>query len=141
VEDNLAEEANSPDYAWTFPNTMLFTITSKTTVGYGHISPKTFEGQIFCIFYSLIGEKIIAWFDDCNDRNLQACLSSGFSWQTLATQWLMAPVDAQFRNYCERSTGLINKYLRQACGVEKTEGIPSMLRSEIESSWKWQPSW
>ena len=43
-----------------------------------------------------------------------------------------APVDAQFRNYSERSTGLIKKYLRQACGVEKNQSIPIMLRSEIE---------
>jgi hypothetical protein len=43
-----------------------------------------------------------------------------------------APVDAQFRNYSERSTGLIKKYLKQACGVEKNDTIPVMLRSEIE---------
>jgi hypothetical protein len=43
-----------------------------------------------------------------------------------------APVDAQFRNYSERSTGLIKKYLKQACGIEKNDTIPVMLRSEIE---------
>ena len=43
-----------------------------------------------------------------------------------------APTDAQFRNYSERSTGLIKKYLRQAAGVEKTENLPVMIRSEME---------
>ena len=43
-----------------------------------------------------------------------------------------APIDGQFRNYSERSTSLLKKYMRQSCGVEKKEGIPTMLRSEME---------
>ena len=43
-----------------------------------------------------------------------------------------APVDGQFRNYPERSTSLLKKYLRQSCGIEKRDGIPTMLRSEVE---------
>ena len=34
-----------------------------------------------------------------------------------------APVDSQYRNYCERSVGLIKKYLHQACGLEKKEAL------------------
>ena len=29
-------------------------------------------------------------------------------------------VDAQFRNYSERSTGLLKKFMKQTCGVGKT---------------------
>ena len=43
-----------------------------------------------------------------------------------------APGDSQYRNYCERSVGLIKKYLYQACGLEKNEALPVMLKTEME---------
>jgi len=62
ANNNYDGEVETWDYAWTFPNTLLFTITIMTTVGYGHISPKTFNGQVFCIFYSLIGLPLFMFF-------------------------------------------------------------------------------
>ncbi|CAB4062937.1 unnamed protein product [Lepeophtheirus salmonis] len=50
------------DYSWTFANSLLFTITIMSTIGYGHISPKTFTGRFFCIFYSLIGIGLLLVF-------------------------------------------------------------------------------
>ena len=47
---------DSWEYDWDFPKAWLFTITIMTTVGYGHISPKTFWGKMFCIVYALIGK-------------------------------------------------------------------------------------
>ena len=44
------------EYDWDFPKAWLFTITIMTTVGYGHIAPKTFGGKMFCILYALIGK-------------------------------------------------------------------------------------
>ena len=43
-----------------------------------------------------------------------------------------APVDSQFRNYSERSTGLLKKFMKQMCGIGKTETVPTLLRSEME---------
>ncbi|XP_053202504.1 potassium channel subfamily K member 2-like [Panonychus citri] len=40
---------------WGFFNSLFFTITVVTTVGYGHLSPLTSSGRIFCIVYSLLG--------------------------------------------------------------------------------------
>jgi len=45
-----------------FDSTVLFTITIMSTVGYGHISPGTTNGKIFCIFYSLIGIPLLLVF-------------------------------------------------------------------------------
>ena len=44
-ENNYDGEIDTWDMAWTFPNALLFTVTIMTTVGYGHISPKSSSGQ------------------------------------------------------------------------------------------------
>ena len=41
---NYDGEIDTWDMAWTFPNALLFTVTIMTTVGYGHISPKSSSG-------------------------------------------------------------------------------------------------
>ncbi|CAF2371770.1 unnamed protein product [Rotaria sp. Silwood2] len=40
---------------WTFPSALLFVITIITGIGFGHITPVSWEGQITCICYALTG--------------------------------------------------------------------------------------
>ncbi|GMS81175.1 hypothetical protein PENTCL1PPCAC_3350, partial [Pristionchus entomophagus] len=40
---------------WSFVDALLFTFTVITTIGYGNVSPRTFEGRLFVIFYGLVG--------------------------------------------------------------------------------------
>ncbi|CAF2057795.1 unnamed protein product [Rotaria magnacalcarata] len=39
---------------WTYPNALLFAITILTTIGYGNITPLTWEGQLCCISYGTV---------------------------------------------------------------------------------------
>ena len=39
-----------------------------------------------------------------------------------------APLDSQYRNYCERSAGMVKRYLKQACGVEKKGDLSVLLK-------------
>ncbi|CAB4066101.1 unnamed protein product [Lepeophtheirus salmonis] len=48
-------EVNGWEKDWTFSKSLLFTISIMTSIGYGHIAPKTFYGQILTLPYSLIG--------------------------------------------------------------------------------------
>lgn len=59
---NYDGEVETWTRSWTFPNTLLFTITIMTTIGYGHICPKSFSGQLFTIVYALIGMPLLMLF-------------------------------------------------------------------------------
>ena len=41
--------------SWDFIQSVFFTTTILTTIGYGNISPVTFPGRLFCIFFAIIG--------------------------------------------------------------------------------------
>jgi len=40
---------------WTYTQSVFFSATVLTTIGYGNIAPATTSGRIFCIFFALIG--------------------------------------------------------------------------------------
>ncbi|MCP9266181.1 hypothetical protein DINM_021678 [Dirofilaria immitis] len=49
-DSNVAAKKNSSVEAWPFIDSLLFAFALITTIGYGNITPKTFAGQMFCIF-------------------------------------------------------------------------------------------
>ncbi|XP_022707888.1 potassium channel subfamily K member 2-like [Varroa jacobsoni] len=40
---------------WNFYNSFFFAITVVTTIGYGHVSPSTVAGRLFCVAYAMLG--------------------------------------------------------------------------------------
>ncbi|KAJ8401237.1 hypothetical protein AAFF_G00388190 [Aldrovandia affinis] len=43
------------DGFWKFTSSAVFAATVVTTIGYGNISPNTTAGQIFCVFFAIVG--------------------------------------------------------------------------------------
>ncbi|XP_023330975.1 TWiK family of potassium channels protein 7 [Eurytemora carolleeae] len=70
LERFVLEAANEYGYDGTdefsrdfsFASSILFTITIMTTVGYGHIAPKTMASKMFCIAYALVGIPLMLVF-------------------------------------------------------------------------------
>ncbi|XP_054722859.1 LOW QUALITY PROTEIN: potassium channel subfamily K member 4-like [Uloborus diversus] len=51
----IDESGNDTHTNWSFENSFFFAITVVTTIGYGHLSPSTTPGRLFCILYATIG--------------------------------------------------------------------------------------
>ncbi|KAE9416531.1 hypothetical protein Angca_008936, partial [Angiostrongylus cantonensis] len=53
--DFIVAEEHDEIEAWSFVESLLFTFTVITTIGYGNVAPRTFEGRVFVICYGFIG--------------------------------------------------------------------------------------
>ncbi len=55
ISANSTTEEEEDPWVWSYYNSFFFAFTVITTIGYGHMSPGTWQGRVFCIFYALIG--------------------------------------------------------------------------------------
>ncbi|CAL1526594.1 unnamed protein product [Lymnaea stagnalis] len=51
----LYGQPNGPVYEWSWAGAVLFSVTVISTIGYGHIAPKTVWGRLVCIAYAVLG--------------------------------------------------------------------------------------
>ena len=54
---NAGVDIVSQDYtiSWDYLQSIFFSSTILTTIGYGNIAPVTFPGRLFCIFFAIVG--------------------------------------------------------------------------------------
>jgi len=91
---------------FTFESTVLFTITIMSTVGYGHISPGTDNGKLFCIFYSLIGIPLLLVF-----------MTQIGDWMAVTFRWLYSRILCRWCRARRRDSELPPGIDRRAKGL------------------------
>ncbi|KFD62475.1 hypothetical protein M514_04449 [Trichuris suis] len=50
---------NRTENVWTFSSSFFFSITLITTIGYGHLVPKTLDGRVACLIFAVFGIPLI----------------------------------------------------------------------------------
>lgn len=88
------------DVNWSFIDAFFFCMTVITTIGYGHISPSSAGGQIFCIVYSLLGIPIsgllLAGLSDFFAGNLLNFYDSKWQQKWGESRWSLAGFTALY---------------------------------------------
>ncbi|XP_003203967.1 potassium channel subfamily K member 16 [Meleagris gallopavo] len=80
-EKGVNPEQNSTNPSnWDFSNSFFFAGAVVTTIGYGNRSPSTVAGQIFCVFYALLGVPLNLAFLNQLGKGLNARLITLERW-------------------------------------------------------------
>ncbi|KAF7483305.1 Hypothetical predicted protein [Marmota monax] len=66
---------------WDFGSSFFFAGTVITTIGYGNLSPSTEAGQVFCVFYALVGIPLNVVFLNHLGTGLRAHLATLERWE------------------------------------------------------------
>ncbi|KAF2358156.1 Potassium channel domain [Trinorchestia longiramus] len=123
LEDQIMAAIENNDYdgtvegwewSWTFAKSTLLTMTIITTIGYGHISPSTFYGQMYCIVYALVGCPLLLLFLANIGEAMADTLTYFYS--RCCCRWCRAR-----RNVSELPPGAPEKHARQLIDEEVGE--------------------
>ncbi|KAM6182815.1 potassium channel, subfamily K, member 16-like [Erethizon dorsatum] len=66
---------------WDFGSSFFFAGTVVTTIGYGNLAPSTKAGQVFCVFYALVGIPLNVVFLNNLGTGLRAHLATLERWE------------------------------------------------------------
>ncbi|KAM6186716.1 potassium channel subfamily K member 16 [Rhynchocyon petersi] len=66
---------------WDFGSSLFFAGTIVTTIGYGNLAPSTEAGQVFCVFYALVGIPLNMVFLNHLGRGLRTYLAFLERWE------------------------------------------------------------
>lgn len=80
VED-YGYTGNASDWQtkWSLSNSVLLTLTTLTTIGYGHISPSTQKGKIAMIIYTILGLPLMMLFLANIGNGMANCVKYSYS--------------------------------------------------------------
>ncbi|VBB29262.1 unnamed protein product [Acanthocheilonema viteae] len=105
---------------WSFGSSVFFSWTAITTIGYGHIVPRTNEGRIACLMYALLGIPLIL----VTIADIGRFLSAGIVWIHYTMRLIRLELfrkSAQFCIYCCNCIPIVRKKKKQPIKVSVNE--------------------
>lgn len=130
VEEDCQETLRIIDHVtevekWTLVDSIYFTMTAVTTIGYGHISPATRYGRLFCVLYSLVGVPL-------------TCILMAYSSEMLSNRMLQLYTSARKRHQRHRKTLLYGiTWIYLSVGFIVFMFLPSLALSKLED-WSYE---
>ncbi|KAJ7996753.1 hypothetical protein DPEC_G00240290 [Dallia pectoralis] len=110
---------------WDLASAFFFSGTIVTTIGFGNISPKTEGGQLFCIFYALVGIPLfgilLAGVGDHLGTGLRKAI---LKIEFILSKWKVSPTIVR----------VISAVLSILLGVALFVAVPTLVFKEVE---KW----
>jgi len=118
--NNLTVEQN-----WSFGQAIFFAGTVLTTIGYGHVSPLSVGGKVFCIFYAIVGIPMTLIL-------ISACVERLLLVTNNIQQYFKRKLCTQFNDKCVTYTHLMIVFLFVFIFFFI---IPAIIFSSIETEW------
>ncbi|KAM3717053.1 TWiK family of potassium channels protein [Dirofilaria immitis] len=81
---------------WSFGSSVFFSWTAITTIGYGHIVPRTNEGRIACLMYALLGIPLML----VTIADMGRFLSTGIIWIHCMMELLHLELFKKYTQFC-----------------------------------------
>ncbi|XP_063852449.1 open rectifier potassium channel protein 1-like isoform X1 [Scylla paramamosain] len=119
--DFLTLKEDTP-LTWTLWNSFFFTFTVITTIGFGHMAPKTMWGRIACISYAFIGVPL--------NGILVASLADIFSSRVM--HWDVRQWASRYKTWV---TVVVDSIVFLVPGLVVFLVIPSLVLMEVEDGW------
>ncbi|XP_045106713.1 open rectifier potassium channel protein 1-like [Portunus trituberculatus] len=116
---SLGEEA---PLTWSLWNSFFFTFTVITTIGFGHMAPKTMWGRVTCILYAFIGVPL--------NGILIASLADIFSSRVM--HWDLRQWASRYKTWF---TVLVDSVVYLVPGLVVFLVLPSLVLMAVEDDW------
>ncbi|KAG4079964.1 hypothetical protein HA402_006276 [Bradysia odoriphaga] len=113
------------DLNWSFGQALIFSATVITTIGYGHVTPLSEAGKIFCIIYAIVGIPLTL-----------VLISAMVERLLIPTNWILGKLNSKLGHlYQPFNIRLLHLALIATIFAVIFFAVPTIIFSHMEPNW------